>query len=257
MVDKILLNETNPPQGQWRNNVSYVSADSYWANGTWDDGGIGNPNGFWGFSDSLIAQYSQLNADRIYFNACDPNSVPACALPYPTYATTLNVEKAITSAISTGRLIVNYIGHSSQTAWLSKGTLSPWFFAADSAQDDVTPLTNGARMPLVLEMTCFTGMFQIPYLTTLAEANVRRANGGALASWAASGQGLAAGHDRLDVGFFDAVLKNGARYIGIATDAGKVQAISYPDLLDTFILFGDPASRLQIQFPINLPLILR
>ncbi|MBI5034136.1 MAG: hypothetical protein HZB51_26750 [Chloroflexi bacterium] len=260
MVNKILQNDQNPPAGTWRSTISFVSGDSYWHDGTWDNGGDGNLNGFWGYSDAIISQNPQFVSDRIYYNGCDPNFHSQCALPYSTYSTTAGVQAATVAAINAGRIIVNYIGHGTQVGWTSNdvGYNWPWFFGGDpSTQDDVSGLTNGVRAPLMLEMTCFTGQFQIPYLSSLAEVNVRRSGNGALASWAASGLGLAIGHDRLNVGFFDAVTKNGVRQIGLATDAGKALATSYVDLLDTFILFGDPASRLQIQMPIYLPLILR
>jgi hypothetical protein len=94
--------------------------------------------------------------------------------------------------------------------------------------------------------------------------NVRKAGGGALASWAATGWGTVPKHDYLDIGFFDAVMQKGVRQIGPATVAGKANLwASDPinqenrDLVDMFVLLGDPASRLQIQFPILLPIIFK
>jgi hypothetical protein len=99
-------------------------------------------------------------------------------------------------------------------------------------------------------------------LPGLAEVNVRAAGKGALASWAASGLGIASGHDLLDQGFFDAVMQQGVRRIGAAAVLGKQNLYTngggaHLDLLDTFNLLGDPAARLAIQFPVYLPLVAR
>ena len=61
------------------------------------------------------------------------------------------------------------------------------------------------------------------------------------------------GHDLLDEGFFDAVMNHGVRRLGPATIAGKQYLVANSgganlDLIDTFILLGDPASSLPIQF---------
>jgi hypothetical protein len=109
-------------------------------------------------------------------------------------------------------------------------------------------------------MTCWEGYFLDPNYTSVAEAFLRTANKGAVASWSATGLGVAHGHDYLEKGFFDAVMNDGIRQLGPATLAGKTNLWvnsggSYHDLIDTYMLFGDPASRLQIQFTTFLPFI--
>lgn len=258
MVNKILGNEQNPATGDWRWHVSLVAGDSYHADGTPDPAGD-----FWALSDVLIAGFPNMSAQRIYFNPCSPSLNPACNRPYSTYPTASDVHSAIQSAINNGRLLVNYIGHSAFTYWTSKDpTQTPHFFEASATQDDISTLTNTGKYPVMLEMTCFTGYYQIPYLPGLAEVNVRRASAGALASWSPTGQGLATGHDFLDHGFLNAVYNQGERAVGEATLVGKSELLASGgnyDLLDTFVLLGDPASRLQLAFPpsIYLPFIQR
>jgi hypothetical protein len=70
------------------------------------------------------------------------------------------------------------------------------------------------------------------------------------------------GHDLLEKGFFDAVMNQNKRQLGPATMAGKSNLNASGanlDLLDTIILFGDPATTVAIQFPNQyfLPLIFR
>jgi uncharacterized repeat protein (TIGR01451 family) len=103
----------------------------------------------------------------------------------------------------------------------------------------------------MLAMTCLDGAFHDPALSSLAETNVRLAGGGALASWSASGLGVAMGHDFLDQGFFAAVMQQRVYQIGPAAMLGKLNLWAnsggaHRDLIDTFNLLGDPASRLAV-----------
>jgi hypothetical protein len=74
---------------------------------------------------------------------------------------------------------------------------------------------------------------------------VTRAEGkGAVASWSPTGLGVVSGHDCLDRGFFQALFQDGLLTLGQATTAGKLNLLasgSNLDLLDTYLLFGDPA----------------
>ncbi len=258
MVTKIVNYDQSPPAGSWRSMVSFVTGSAYLSSGTVDPAG-----NFWAYSDETASnpQYMSpgMQVDRIYYNACDPNVYPQCSLPYPPYTTPAATNVGITSAINSGRLIVNFIGHSSIQYWSGLQSGSPVF-----STTDVAGLTNGNKTPVTLEMTCLTGYFIYPGLPSLAETNVRQAGNGAVASWAASGQGVSTGHDLLDKGFFSAVMNQGIRQLGPATLAGKTNLYLNGgglnlDLLDTFDLLGDPGSRLPIQFNLRyfLPLIQR
>ena len=75
-----------------------------------------------------------------------------------------------------------------------------------------------------------------------------RADGkGAVASWSPTGLGVSTGHEYLDRGFFQAVFQDGVRTLGEATTAGKLKLWATGgnlDLLDTYLLFGDPATNM-------------
>ncbi len=72
------------------------------------------------------------------------------------------------------------------------------------------------------------------------------AGGGAVASWSPTGFGLASGHDLMERGFFRSVFHERTVRIGAATTAGKIYLVQnaapgrYLDLLDTYLLLGDP-----------------
>jgi hypothetical protein len=239
--------------------VTFVADNAYQSNGQLD--GAGN---FWAFSDAIVNNplYTWgLTADRVYYNPCNPTTYPQCALPYPTYPTTTTVSSQVVTAINGGRLIVNYIGHSSQQEWSHEGGFFGLF-----TPNEVSGLANASRYPVMLSMTCLDGYFHNPdpAFSSLAESLVRLPNAGALASWSATGLGVASGHDRLDKGFFRAVTGLGIRQIGAAVMIAKADLKAYSsfnlDLLDTYTLFGDPASRLAlppVPFRVNLPLVVK
>lgn len=244
MVNKVLANEQNPPPGAWRTTITFVSDNTYKADGSMDTAGD-----FWALSDKVASDPSLIPspyvADRVYFNPC-PTSFPNCALPnpaYPPYTTDAAVRAAVTNAVNSGRLIVNYVGHSAIQYWAHE---SLYRLA------DVQSQTNTVY-PVFLDFTCYDGYFTFPGYPSLGEANVRQFPGGALASWSPTGLGVATGHDFLDRGFFDYIMNRGSG-IGSATVAGKVYIYNNAggadrDLIDTFLLFGDPAGTMVGRVP--------
>lgn len=221
MVAKILNYEQNPPAGSWQTAVTFVA-----------DQPDPNAGDFWAQSDLVASNPTYLpvppyTPNRIYYTS-------------PSYPDQTSAHQAVNQAIDDGTLIVNFSGHSFVNYWTNVQLLNT---------NDVGALTNGNKTPVVLEMTCLTGFFIFPNEPSLAEANVVRAGGGAVASWAASGEGVSTGHYLLDEGFFNAVMQQGVYQIGLAAVLGKNNLWLNggglaPDLLDTFQLFGDPATRM-------------
>jgi hypothetical protein len=155
-----------------------------------------------------------------------------------THLTTLAAQEAIKSFINNGVLLVNYIGHGDYSAWASEKLFQT---------TTVGSLTNGAMQPVVLAMTCNEGYFISPNSSfeAVGEVFTRAIGKGAIASWSPTGYGVASGHDFLNRGFFNAYFTLGVNTVGEAVLAGKLSLWSIgasPDLLDTYTLFGDPAT---------------
>lgn len=151
-----------------------------------------------------------------------------------------------------GAFLMGFVGHASWQQWAV-----PRYFHLD----DLPSLRNQAQAPVVVGMTCFTSAFQRPE-PTLDESLVTLAEGGAVATWGGTGLGLTAGHSLLSEGFFDAILVDEVETVGEAEMAGKLHlAATGPceELLDTFLVLGDPALVLNRARPreIFLPLVLR
>ena len=222
MVDKIIAYEASPPPRDWVERVLFVTDNPDLA---------GN---FYAYSDVLVNNYLP-----------EPY-IPIKAYLGSTCLTGAECKQVMLDTLnSTGALLVNYIGHAGATQWTGSGE-EVWRVA------DLSALVPTTRLPVMLPMTCWEGAFHLAGsgtpLESLAEATVRIEGKGAVASWSATGLGVAAGHDYLNKGFLQATLSEGVRELGAAADAGKARVSAteyYTDLLETYHLFGDPALRLN------------
>jgi hypothetical protein len=133
-----------------------------------------------------------------------------------------------------GAAMVNYIGHGSEEVWA--GGL---FNSADA-----NGLTNGSMTPFVVSMTCLNGYFQDVYGTALAKALIEAPAGGAFAVWASSGLTDSGSQAVMNQALIKALFGTEPMTLGEAAATAKT-AVSDLDVRRTWILFGDPATRLQ------------
>jgi hypothetical protein len=144
-----------------------------------------------------------------------------------------NPHAHLLSNLNNGQAVVNYIGHGSDEDWAG-GLL-------DSAQAGT--LLNGSQTPFVIAMTCLNGYFQDVYTVALAKALIKAPGGGAVAVWASSGLTGAASQSMLDQAMIRALYGAPSRTLGEAAVVAK-GAVSDRDIRRTWILFGDPATKL-------------
>jgi hypothetical protein len=120
--------------------------------------------------------------------------------------------------------------------------------------EDVPFMSNGSKVPLFVLMDCLNGFFHGLFPEeSLAEALVRAGNGGAIAVWASSGFTEPDGQARLNREFYRLLFDSTGKTIGEAAAAAK-QSTSDQDVRRTWILFGDPATRLagsQALWPVS------
>ena len=157
------------------------------------------------------------------------------------------------AALNGGAGLVNYIGHSHAWQWaVTDPAVTPSYLLG---LYDVDALTNGDRLPIVLEMTCLTSAFQQPAYsgTTIDERLVLHPGGGAIATWGPTGLGITHGHDALQRGFYRALWSRpaGTATLGELTLAGYrelfMRGSCCQDTLRTFALLGDPLTRARVQ----------
>ncbi|NOX61528.1 MAG: hypothetical protein GXP42_06220 [Chloroflexi bacterium] len=221
MVDKTIQYETAPWPGDWPKRTLFVTD---------------NPDtaGDFPYLSDLVAdnllptEYDALK-QKIYLGV--------------NYSSSIAARNDIVQAFEQGALLTNYVGHGQVTYWAAE-----FLFRGE----DAATLSNGGRLPVHLSMTCLDGRFQEVAIDSLSEQLVRNPNGGAAAVWAATGLGVAHGHDYLHRGFYTALFQEGEAVLGPLLVSGKLELYTgdslgiYHDLIDTFGLIGDPALRLNL-----------
>jgi len=145
-----------------------------------------------------------------------------------------NAHSDLITALNAGQSLVNFAGHGSNEVWAS----------ALLSSSDVAALTNGSQTPFLISMTCLNGYFQDVYTVSLAKAIMLAPSGGAVAAWASSGLTDSSGQSILDQAMVSALYGSQSLTIGEAAAAAK-KAVSNLDIRRTWILLGDPATKLQ------------
>jgi hypothetical protein len=224
MISKIVQYEEQSGPSLWQHRAAFVA----------DDADTGGNYPF--LSENLIDKYpsSPFSAKRLYY--------------YPSQVTPDDFKVQVKQMWDAGNGFIMFTGHSSIHQWAHE-----IFFHIS----DIADLGNGQKLPVVLEMTCFTGSFQVPGFPTLDEDLVRQPNGGAVAAWGSSGLGIATGHQWLAEGFLNSVYQDGSGELGLAALSGKLNLATigaYTDLIDTFTLLGDPATKLERSYITYMPI---
>ena len=208
-VEKTLAYEQRAPAGEWRSRVLAVA-----------DG-----------QGPSFREDAQRVLDR--FAA----SYQTDLINPPAGAPQANAE--IVREINMGSAWVLYFGHGSVTQW-GKDNL---FTVKDGAA-----LQNGERLPVVINMTCLTGLFTHPKVQSLAETLLWKAGGGAVAVLAPTSLTLSSDQGFLSEALVEALLQDRTARLGdiflraqreVPTSGSGAQ-----DVLRTFLLFGDPALRI-------------
>ena len=232
IVNKILAYELNPPQWPWNKRVLFFAGNEKDAE-------------YHDYSDQVYVTLPiTYTRPRVYF--CVADARHTCNEPH-LYTDIVAARAATIRELDAGGLLASYVGHSSWLQWAYKPvTLEPMFHL-----DDVPQLHNSGALPVVLGMTCYTSDFSQPEFVTLDEALLRRVGGGAVATWGPTTIGLSRGHTIMHQGFFHAVFSDHIEELGPIIELAKAGLVQegnpdYLDLLDTFVLLGDPAMDLNL-----------
>jgi hypothetical protein len=138
------------------------------------------------------------------------------------------------NGINQGALLVNFIGHGSIESW--RGSLL--------TLEDADSLINRLRLPFFVNMTCLNGFFQNPYGETLAEALMKASGGGAIAIWTSSGLTEPDKQAVMNKELIRLLFGSDSITLGEATAKAKA-SVSDQDIRRTWILFGDPTTKLK------------
>jgi hypothetical protein len=246
MVNKILGYENSPAPGDWTKRILFATDDLSRGGGD-----------FYEYSDGIADGYADpptntvkilpapYTSTKVYMGNLATEPRATC----PSENTRSDCRQKTIDNINAGTLMVSYIGHGTKTQW------SPSLDYSGSIMDITAlgSLTNADKLTIMLPMTCDNGYFAQREIgaESFGEASVRM-DAGAVASWSPTGFGLASGHDLMERGLFLSVFQNHTRQLGVAATAGKVYLVQnatpgkYLDLLDTYLLLGDPALRIPL-----------
>ncbi len=227
MVNKIIYYEQNPPAASWNTSALFVADD-----GNPTDGD--NDPTFENNSQDLINRLPYyFTANKVYLNAGQPDP------PNPT--------GDITNYINNGSLLVNYSGHGNRDFWAQEKIYKP---------SNITGLNNTNKLPIVTIANCLNGYF-VAGDAAMSEYFLDRAGKGGVAVWADTSLNFPTGHKLLMGGFYDAIFQEDKYSLGQATTEAKInayaQSSAWGELVETFVLFGDPA--MQIGIPTNYPYV--
>jgi len=219
VVDKIIRYEQHPPDRSWNSQALLVA----------DDGDTSFKTISEQIAGLLPAHYT---AHKVYADTYPPGD------PTPDIA----------AAINAGTIVVNYSGHGHVSGW-GQWTGSQYIFE----RSDIQALDNTHKLPVVTIANCLNGFFTGPQTeVSTAEAFLRLKDRGAVAVWASTGLGYASGHRVLMSEFYETIFHSPGHTLGAATSAAKVEAYTqnsaWGELVQTFVLFGDPATQLYYPY---------
>jgi hypothetical protein len=238
VISKTLGYLTAPPSGPWRA-TSLFLADNYLD----QNGRPAATDDFAADAERVIAALPPGLATQRYF--FDPS--PAGAGKPGRYRNSDQLRTDFLRAWDEGAALVAYVGHANYWQWAdtAPGAVTPWLWYVY----DADARANGGRLPVLLTLTCLTGFFHEPSLSTTDERLLTWPRGGIVASFSPAGKGVAHGHDLFGRALLGALYSSdpAQRTLGAAQRAGfaALQASGNDlDLTFTYGLLGDPALRL-------------
>ena len=134
---------------------------------------------------------------------------------------------------------MSYVGHGSTVVWASENVLN---------STDVPGFLPQPHQPFLLTMNCLNGYFQVPTMNSLAEQLVKAEGKGAIAAFAPSGLSVNDAAHVYHKAFLQEILSGNHPRIGDALLAAQITYAAsgaFPELLDIYHLFGDPAMRIR------------
>lgn len=174
---------------------------------------------------SDLLGYGYGNVDQIY----DPGATVA----------------QVTTAINTGRGLVNYTGHGGTTSWSTTGF----------SNTNVAALNNSNKIPVIVSVACENGNFTGS--TCFAEAWLRHTSGGAIAFYGSSinqswSPPMAAQDEIVDLLVADAKITLGGLFFNGACKMLDDYPSGGPEMYNTWNIFGDPSMLYRSDNPSNM-----
>ena len=227
VFDKIRQFETSPPAGPWRGKAILSSGD--------------------GKDSGEVIQFQDLNTglQNNFFNQPPMTATPLYFAGAPWNAIdAAGYKSALVSSINAGAAVLTFVGH---------GNFENWGLETFFTTNDSLALTNGLRLPFMMNSNCLSGGFH--YLLpngSIAEGMVNNPAGGAIAAFAPSGLSNAYIGDIVAEELFGSLYgPTRERVMGAATLPARIALWGQASIVDeqAYTYLGDPASRIATPAP--------
>jgi hypothetical protein len=180
-------------------------------------------------SDGSSAEFSNLTGRILEATAFPPSGVQL--LNGPTGADMI-------SAWNEGAWLITYAGH---------GSLQLWGKDSIFSSESIPVLSEASAAPIVLQLTCLTGLFAHPEIVSLSERLLLQ-DGGPVLTVAATSLTLSAHQEPFAAAFLRALQDPAVERIGDAFQEAKrsldISNNGLREISDTFSLIGDPSARI-------------
>lgn len=224
VVEKILAYESAPTTADWRKRVIFTA-----------DAADDPAYNFHAVSDEMAGLLpSEYERQYVYYGPDHPDGDA--------------MRTALRAAFDGNALLLQWFGHASRFRW---GSVSMFNI------DDVPALAANSSWPITFDYACWSGYFVNLYQDrpALAEALLLTPQRGSVASLAPSGLHVGSALRLLNQGILQAIFVEGEDRLGPAVDRGRyyfsANSPAWNDVVDTSILFGDPA--LKLGLPARVP----
>ena len=223
VIDKIIAYEQTPSDS-WKKNILFVT------------GGFDNRE--------QVMFINQSNFIIDHFVTPPPASCNALQINKTTegYIQGEKKQEILDAINNNGNLWVNFIGHAGSNTW-------------DLMFDhpDIEELTNQDKYPFITSMTCHTGRFANPQITSFGEHFLITENKGAVAFWGTTGWGYVFQDNVLLKNLFQGTLIDTIQLLGDATTFAKIklweaygESIYNTSIIHQYTLIGDPVTDLAL-----------
>jgi hypothetical protein len=229
IFDKIRLFETSAPSGTWKGHAVLTAGDGKF---------VGDSDKFKQVNDDIATSY--------FSQAPYSHPTPPLYFDTPPWNATdpAGFKSAIISEINAGAGVFTFVGH---------GNFENWGLDTFFTTSDALALTNGQRLPFMVNINCLSGGFHylLP-IGSLAEGMVNNPAGGAIAALAPSGLSNAfIGSYVTDSTFLSLYGPERETVLGPATLPMRSVLWQRGSIVDLqgYTFLGDPASRIATPAP--------
>ena len=223
VVNRIIRYETNPVPGDWNTRIGLIADD--------------DSDEFVNLSNELAAYVPQSISTSKWY---------AGEVESPTSTGVINI-------FNSGHSLITYTGH---------GTISSWGLSGNGSillTSNLTGSINTAgQWPIVTVANCLNGFFAARHSSScLAESLLSSKHGGAIAVWAPTSLGFPEGHQILMNEFYRQLFEKREMTLGAATTAALIATFVHDpiwlELMETYVLFGDPALKINLNLTPKQP----